>query len=134
MGDGFICTGRAIARDLYINVFVYPPGTNSKVKLEDVDIVRWDRHDVSANFWNLISRESVRVAPGAMIQVGAFTVDVRGPFTRPLSIDVSYGCEGAEKGQWRVDVSPDEIARICDALHANEVNGNEVLKVLFGAV
>jgi hypothetical protein len=126
-------TGRAIARDLYINVFSYPPGPNSKIKLEDVDIMRWDRHDVSANFWNLISREPVRVAPGAMIQVGAITVEVVGPFTRPLSLDVSYGCEGGEKRQWRIDVTPDEIMRVCSALHGDEMSGNDVFKLLFGA-
>jgi hypothetical protein len=127
-------TGRAIARDLYVNVYTYPPGPNCTVTLEGVDVVRWDRHDVTSNFWNLISRESVRVAPGAMIEVGAVSIQVNPPFTRPLTLEISYGCEGGERRQWRVDVPEDDIAHVCSRLHANEINGNDVLKVLFGAI
>lgn len=126
-------TGRAIARDIYVNVFAYPPGPNCQVKLLDVDIMRWDRQDVGGNFWNLISREPVRVAPGAIIQVGALSVEVHPPFNRPLSLELSYGCEGGERRQWRIDVSADEVANVCSRLHANEINGNDVLRVLFGA-
>ena len=127
-------TGRAIARDLYINVFTYPPGVNCQLKLLEVEATRWDRHDISINLWNLISREPVRVAPGASIPVGALVMELNPPFTKPLTLDVSFGCEGGERRQWRIDVPPQEVADTCSRLHANEINGNEVLKALFGAI
>lgn len=127
-------TGHAIARDLYVNIFFYPPGPNSTIALTDVDVMRWDRHDVTGNVWNLISREPVRVAPGALIQVGALTIDAKRPFVRPLTLEMSFGCEGGERRQWRVDVQPQDIVRVCSDLHENRINGNDVLKVLFGAL
>lgn len=126
-------TGRGIARDLYVNVFTYPPGPNCKITLSNLDPARWDRHDVTTNLWNLISAESVRVAPGAAIQVGALTINLNPPFTRPLTFDLSFGCEGGERRQWRVDVPPEAVADVCKRLHANEINGGDVLKVLLGA-
>ncbi|MEA2164534.1 MAG: hypothetical protein QOK37_2661 [Thermoanaerobaculia bacterium] len=108
-------TGRSIARDLYLNLYAYPPGENCRVAFGQFSD-RWESYQLS-NMWQLISEEGFRLAPGANAPVGVFQLILRPPFTSNYVFEVSHGCEGAERRQSRTDIPPPDFSRIyTDAL------------------
>jgi hypothetical protein len=129
-------TGRAIARDLYLNVYCYPPGPHSQVEFLQFAAERqnWERHEVAANFSNVISRESLRLAPGAALAVGAVSLELKPPFERSLIVEMAFGCEGSERRQWRQETPPHVIGDACAQLNASTMNGNQFLQLVLGTV
>jgi Putative DNA-binding domain len=115
-------TGRAIARDLYLGIWACPPGPNSGVTFGRVNDERWERYDL-LNLWNVISREGVRVAPGAPAPVGVFELLIKPPFLRPYSFSASAGCEGGERWESRTDIAPDEMADLYSRALVSARNG-----------
>jgi len=104
-------TGRAIARDIYLGLWAYPPGPNCGVMFGSVNPDRWERYDL-LNFWNVISREGIRVAPGAPAPVGVFELFLKPPFLKPYSFSASAGCEGGERWEDRTDIPPEQLLDI----------------------
>jgi len=116
-------TGRSIARDLYLNLYAFPPGENCRVAFGQFND-RWESYQL-LNIWQLISKEGFRLAPGANAPVGVFQLILRPPFTSNYIFEVSQGCEGAERRQSRTDIAIVDFARIyADGLAAARANAS----------
>lgn len=128
--------GRAIARDLYLNVWAYPPGPNCRLRFGNFNDKRWEHYGL-ANLWNLIATEGYRVAPNAHASVGVYELQLQPPFDATYSFNSSYGCEAGERRQGRIDIPPDEMERIyraaVSALRANGDTTAVMEAVLRGA-
>jgi hypothetical protein len=128
-------TGRSIARDLYLNLWAYPPGENCRIRFGQFSD-RWEQYQL-LNIWQLISREGFRLAPGANASIGVFELQLQPPFTTDYSFEVSQGCEGGERWQSRTNIAPHEIARLYTeavaAGRANSSHENILRAILVGA-
>jgi hypothetical protein len=103
-------TGRSIARDLYLQVFVYPQGENCRIRFGQFSD-KWEQYQL-ANIWQLMSKEGFRLAPGANAPVGVFELQLQPPFSAAYAFEVSQGCEGGERRQSRTDITPANFVRI----------------------
>jgi hypothetical protein len=103
-------TGRSIARDLYLHVWVYPPGENCRIRFGQFSD-KWEQYQL-ANIWQLMSKEGFRLAPGANAPVGVFELQLQPPFSTTYAFEVSQGCEGGERRQSRTEIAPSDFERI----------------------
>ncbi len=127
-------SGRAIARDLFLNFWAFPPGPNCRVSLTPPNTDKWEQYQLM-NLWNIISRESYRLAPGANAPIAMYELHLLPPFDATYSLDLGYGCEGAERRQDRTDIAPKDIdavySQALDTVHQGGV-GLPILKTLLG--
>jgi hypothetical protein len=117
-------SGQAIARDLYLQLWVYPPGENCGIKFLQTS-ERWEQYQL-LNVWQLMSKEGFRLAPGANAIVGVFELQLQPPFSAPYGFEVSQGCEGGERSLSRTSLAATDIDQIySDAVVAARSGANQ---------
>lgn len=114
-------SGRSIARDMYLNMWAYPPGPKCRITFGQVG-ERWEMYSL-LNIWNVIAQEGYRVAPGAPAPVGVFELSLLPPFDHTFSLDIAVGCEGSERRQDRTEIPATRVLDLYkQALHITTSN------------
>jgi hypothetical protein len=109
--------GPGIARDLYADVQMLPPGTRTSIAV-DPDADHWTGYRVLGVVFNLFSKDSFRLAPGGLANPFTLRCQFAPPFERPLKYEISFGHQGSPAAYVRAEVSPTTIQDAYDALVA----------------
>ena len=86
--------GPGIARDIYLNIELWPPGPNSRM-VATVVSNEWAHEEIAGMIVSTMSKESFRLGPLGATAPLTLSFELAGPFERALTCKISYGCTGA---------------------------------------
>jgi hypothetical protein len=103
--------GLAIARDLYINLEVWPPGPRSSIT-GHVSSNQWIQENVANVTLSAMSNEAFRLGPQGVTAPMSLTFVLARPFNRALNYKISYGCSGSPVTHVESTVEPSDLEKI----------------------
>ena len=107
IGIMLVNSGAGIAEQMYLNLNVW--SSPCEIEFNNPDADRWDGNFGFGRIWNLISKDGVRLAPGARIMPISMTMTFKLPFTERLSIDGQCGAAGAETLPIKMEASAESL-------------------------
>jgi len=95
--------GRGIARDVYLNYQLFPPGAPTRIyaKQEASD---WTGQTVAGMVMTLMSPSGFRLAPGGLVVPVSVTFDLEPPFDSHLTFRLSYGCDNSPRSSFEIRI------------------------------
>lgn len=125
--------GPGIARELYVNARLFQPKGKSRAKYELVDQTNWTGHVALGHMLNLISKNSYRLAPNAMVQPFSMELYFLPPFESELFYEITFGHQNWPMQKLTATV---ELARVESAYNlfmAGQGEPSDATKKLFMA-
>ncbi len=107
--------GPGIARDLYLNGTVIPPGSNTKIEIEVPDRVNWTGQFAFGVVVSLVSIDAFKLAPKAFVTPVLFRCSFAPPFERSMFYRVNFGAEGTPVRSIEADVNVTTLRTAFDA-------------------
>ena len=110
--------GPGLARDLYVNLQILPPGPDSTALVMPVDTNNWSGRHSLGRFTNLVSNESFKLAPMAIVNPVTLRFSLVPPFESALIYEISYGHGGSPITKIEGRVKPEVLQAAYDVLAA----------------
>jgi len=125
--------GPGIARDVFLNVVVWPPEGPSEVSYSFPVPADWQGGVVLQNRAQIISKDHVKLAPEAIITPLVILVKLQPPFLTPFVFELSYGHGGSPttKVEGRTMHGELELAFARTVLHRDEEGARAFMQSLF---
>jgi hypothetical protein len=83
--------GPGVARDLYVNLRISSPEGPSTAAVSISDQTNWTGHCAFRAVWNLVSRDSFKLAPEAMVQPIVLYLSFAPPFESEFWYKITFG-------------------------------------------
>lgn len=118
MGIGFmLCSnGPGMARDLYVNLLLHPPGEPTKFMVSTTQDRNWSGYTgFGGMVTHLVAGDTFKLAPGARIQPLTLEFELKPPFKDELYYEFTYGHGGSPMKKLEARVTPAEL----DSAYAN---------------
>jgi hypothetical protein len=103
--------GPGIARDVYLNYQLFPPGAPSRIVTRQ-EVTDWTGQTVAGVVMAFMSPNNFRLAPGGLVVPVSMTFDLEPPFQSPLAFKLSYGCESSPRMSFEIKVEPADLAAL----------------------
>ena len=110
--------GPGLAHDLYVNLQILPPRPNSTAAVMPVDTDNWSGRHSLGRITNLVSNESFKLAPLAIVNPITLRFSLVPPFESPLIYQIGYGHSGSPITKIEGIVKPEILQAVYDALVA----------------
>ncbi len=118
---GLLLTNRSpvIARDIYLNVTVLPPGGNSTIAVSFPDHQNWEGTHAFGCMTQILCKESFRLAPNVICQPLILEFSLVPPFPERLSLKITTGCGGSPIKEFAHRLTPHELEQLYTDLLSN---------------
>lgn len=131
VGIQLVNGGKGIARDIFLNCLIFPPGDSSEISYEFND-PNFDAYKVFGVGVNLISKDGFRLAPGQRVQPLVLNFLLKPPF-KDFSFNLTVGAEGQSPYEHESTLSCSELTEMYNncLLSKNKKFSAELLKMNF---
>ena len=131
IGFALVNQGPGIARELYVNARLFPPNGKSRAKYDVVDPTNWTGQVALGVMLNLISNESYRLAPNAMVQPFSMELYFLPPFESDFSFEITFGHQNWPMRKLATTVQRGKIATAYGLFVAGRGEPTDETKKLF---
>lgn len=125
--------GPAIARDLYVNATVIPPGNATQIAVEVSDRANWTGGFAFGTLTSLVPVDGYKLAPKALVQPLVFRCAFAPPFERSLFYRINFGCSGSPVRTIEAEAEPARLEEAFDAFRGSAqdpVSGNRFIETV----
>ena len=86
--------GPGLARDLYVNLQIFPPRGASHCVVSISDQINWTGQNAFGVMWNLVSIDAFKLAPQSMTQPIVLHLSFAPPFESDFRYEITFGHGG----------------------------------------
>lgn len=112
----------AIARDIYLNITVFPPGGNNNIAVSFPDRQNWEGTHAFGCMTQILGKENFRLAPHVLCQPLILEFSLAPPFPNHLSLNLMTGCSGSPVKEFSHRLAPDELEQLYADFLSNRGN------------
>jgi hypothetical protein len=123
--------GPGIARELYVNVRVFRPDGSSRLLYKPLDEQNWSGKVALGHMFNMFSKDSYRLAPGAVAEPVSIELYLLPPFTSKLVYEITFGHQNWPMRKLVASVEPNKIAQAYGLFLSGQGQPSEATQKLF---